>query len=113
MVILICIFSPNSEVGREWQNKIILFCYSLPTSEFGENSLGQGVKIKGRSGNLLNHTYFFSWPYHSDIFVLLYDLSNLSEFLLQVIVPDVLDTILSLCYRRHAVNIADRLHLHE
>ena len=30
------LFSPNSEFGREKQNKIILFCYSLPTSEFGE-----------------------------------------------------------------------------
>ena len=30
------LFSPNSEVGREKQNKIILFCYSLPTLEFGE-----------------------------------------------------------------------------
>ena len=51
-------FSPNSEVGREKQNKIILFCYSLPTSEFGEKSLRKGVKIYGRSGNL-NHTYYF------------------------------------------------------
>ena len=29
-------FASNSEVGREKQNKIILFCYSLPASEFGE-----------------------------------------------------------------------------
>ena len=33
-------FTLNSEVGREKQNKIILFCYSLPTSEFGEKNLG-------------------------------------------------------------------------
>ena len=56
MVILIFIFSPNSEVGREKQNKIILFCYSLPTSDFGEKGLDLGL-----SGNL-NHTYTFSCP---------------------------------------------------
>ena len=53
MVILICIFSANSDFGRDKQN-----CYSLPTSEFGEKMFRVGVKIKGGLGNL-NHTYFF------------------------------------------------------
>ena len=46
------------------------------------------------------------WTYHGNIFVLLYDLSYLAELLLQIVGPDVFNAILSLCYRRHAVNIA-------
>ena len=40
-------FSPNSEVGREQQNKIILFCHSIPTSEFeGKKNTYQNDNLK-------------------------------------------------------------------
>ena len=37
-------FSPNSEVGREWQ-----FCYSLHTSKFGEKNTYQNYLLKLKS----------------------------------------------------------------
>ena len=41
------LFSSNSEVGRELQNKIILFC--LPTSEFEEKNTYQNDHLKWKS----------------------------------------------------------------
>ena len=41
--------SPNSEVGREKWDKIILFCYSLPTSEFGEKYIYQNDHLTWKS----------------------------------------------------------------
>ena len=51
------LFSPNSEVGREKQNKLILFCYSLPTSEFGEKNMYQNDHLKWKS-ELIMHSVF-------------------------------------------------------
>ena len=54
----------------EENSRTKLFCsailFQLQNLEFGEKSLGSGVKIYGRLGNL-NHTHFISWPYHTCI----------------------------------------------